>query len=854
MVAPSSIAAPEAATKEDVWIHSSCEMCYSGCGILVHRVNGVVVKIEGDPECPHNLGKQCAKGQASIMTLYDPHRVTTPLKRTNPAKGIGIDPQWEAISWEEALDILCQKLEKVRREDPHKLLLSSWDMAYTKITTPWQRAFGLDEPRMTVTATRCGAGLHSVTFIINGTFNNDVDLDYCNYCILFGSGMGFLTGLNPMAMARKMAEARARGMKLVVIDPRCGVAAAKADEWIPIRPGTDGLMALAMLNVLLNEQEIYDREFIKKHTNGCYLVAPDGTYLRDKETGKPMLWDRAAGAAGTFDAAGEDCALEGNFMIDGRECRPAFQLLKEHIKQYTPEMAAPITTVPAETIRRIAREFGAAAKIGSKIVIDGRELPYRPAAAHYLKGIVPRTQATWQQLSILLLNLAVGSLDSPGSYGGLNMLGPAGSWEPRESPDGLVMQTVKINPTDPYTPKKATPAEGVAPALTRGMDAGSLEFYAFAEPKKYQVQVPPEVALICRTNWLASKENRETTVQGLLNIPFIACFCTMLDETAEFADLVLPDTVSLERHVLFPNSRQLQHIAPVTDYFYWGVVQPVVKPAGEARSWCEVLMEVADRMGFLRELNDEVNRTIADPACRLEPDKKYSLSEVLDKMAHAEFGPEYGLEWFQKHGYKRVKRNVEERYGIGSLKPRVPIYYEHFLRGKRDVEQLMKERGIDWWDTSDFVALPHWKPSPSYTRSQSTEYNLFCIPYTDAITFKTLTPENPWLNEIAERHFRLLKVEINAEAAKKRGIKDGDLVWVESVAGKVKGRARVTECLHPEAVAIAGIFGGWARGKPIARGKGLHHNSLLPADVERVDVLSGAIDDCIEVKVYKAEQ
>src|SRR3989304_6548502 len=143
------------------------------------------------------------------------------------------------------------------------------------------------------------------------------------------------------------------------------------------------------------------------------------------------------------------------------------------------------------------------------------------------------------------------------------------------------------------------------------------------------------------------------------------------------------------------------------------------------------------------------------------------------------------------HGYKRVKRSVEERYGIRSLKPRVPIYYEHFLRGRQDVEKLLKERHIDWWDTSDYVALPYWQASPAHRSSQSTEYNLLCIPYTDAITFKTITPENAWLNELAERHFRLLKIEINTETAKSRGIADGDRIWVESPAGKVQGTARV---------------------------------------------------------------
>ena len=85
----------------------------------MHRVNGVIVKIEGDPECPHNLGKQCAKGQAAIMTMYDANRVKTPLRRTNPEKGIGVDPKWEAICWEEALNIVCARLKKIRDDDPN---------------------------------------------------------------------------------------------------------------------------------------------------------------------------------------------------------------------------------------------------------------------------------------------------------------------------------------------------------------------------------------------------------------------------------------------------------------------------------------------------------------------------------------------------------------------------------------------------------------------------------------------------------------------------------------------------------------------------------------------------------------
>ena len=110
--------------KEDVWIHSICGMCKGDCGILVHRVDGVVVDIKGDKDCPNSRGKTCSKASAGIMQLYDPHRVKTPLKRRNPEKGLGIDPGWVPISWDEAMDILEEKLTKVRKEDPRKLVLA----------------------------------------------------------------------------------------------------------------------------------------------------------------------------------------------------------------------------------------------------------------------------------------------------------------------------------------------------------------------------------------------------------------------------------------------------------------------------------------------------------------------------------------------------------------------------------------------------------------------------------------------------------------------------------------------------------------------------------------------------------
>src|SRR3974390_1809400 len=109
--------------RDDAWIPSACALCYGSCSILAHRVNGVVVKIEGNPASAVGRGRLCGKGVSGIMSHYDPNRLTRPLRRTNPNKGFDEDPRWKEIGWDEALDEIAQVLKRVRAEDPRKLLL-----------------------------------------------------------------------------------------------------------------------------------------------------------------------------------------------------------------------------------------------------------------------------------------------------------------------------------------------------------------------------------------------------------------------------------------------------------------------------------------------------------------------------------------------------------------------------------------------------------------------------------------------------------------------------------------------------------------------------------------------------------
>src|SRR3972149_2811854 len=126
---------------EDRWIPSVCSMCYGLCSIRCHVKDGVLVNVEGNPESSIGEGRLCPKGASSIMTLYDPNRVNTPLKRTNPEKGIGVDPKWVEISWEEALDTIAEKLVQIREDDPRKLMMASFDRS-NLLLGPFTSAFG----------------------------------------------------------------------------------------------------------------------------------------------------------------------------------------------------------------------------------------------------------------------------------------------------------------------------------------------------------------------------------------------------------------------------------------------------------------------------------------------------------------------------------------------------------------------------------------------------------------------------------------------------------------------------------------------------------------------------------------
>ncbi|MDP6175144.1 MAG: molybdopterin-dependent oxidoreductase, partial [Rhodospirillales bacterium] len=431
------------------------------------------------------------------------------------------------------------------------------------------------------------------------------DFELCNYAVFFGASKGHAAGHVSNSNMKKAADARIRGMKMVVVDPFANQAGAKASKWVPIRVGTDAALALAMSNIMVNDLGIYDAPYIKAKTNATYLIGPDKRYVRDKETNKPMVWDEKAGRAVTFDEAqSDDMALEGNFEANGVSCQPGFALLKEHLKKYTAEKAEAISTVPAATVTKMATDFATEARIGSTIVIDGVTVPYRPVAAIAFRGSQGHKNSTYNMLSVDLLNQLVGSADMAGGCLGFNSAchgyPETGRvrFAPHPDPDGLMIVGQWLVPHKPYPLDEPAHPERLSLSDLFPMGMGSvLQGSSDQEElwQKFDIPYRPEVLLNIGTNQIMSVGNKDTVAETLKKYKFMVSIDLFLTETSEFADIVLPDCGYLQSM----DSRSqmpfiFSHPAGMGDWC-WPVRQPVVGPQGEQRFVGDVLIELADR-------------------------------------------------------------------------------------------------------------------------------------------------------------------------------------------------------------------------------------------------------------------
>ena len=621
---------------------TTCYMCACRCGIRVHLREGEdgpeVRYIDGNPNHPLNKGVICAKGASGIMKQKSPARLTQPLlRKAGSARGAA---EFEPISWERAYELLTTRLAHIRATDPKKFALFTGRDQMQALTGLFARQFGT--PNYAAHGGFCSVNMAAgMIYSVGGSFGEfgGPDLDRAKVFVMMGTAEDHHS--NPMKMA--LSKFKREGGRFISINPvRTGYSAI-ADEWIPIKPGTDGALLMALLHELIRTDTL-DHAFLKRFTNAPQLVVLDedmreGLFAFDPnpEKGPPgdgrnphnkLVFDKTSGqvlnAYPEGIADGCDPALEGRYTLaDGTRVAPSFQLLRERVASCTPEWAAAITGIAAERIVALAQEMGHAA------LQQAFELPIpwtdawgklhpstqaRPLAFHAMRGLAAHSNGFQTVRALAVLMSVLGTIDAPGGFR-----------HKAPYPRHIVPNYRAFNSPEmiqPNTPLNAAPLGFPAhpdelainpdgspiridhafswehPLSAHGLMHNVITNATRGDPYRIDtlMMFMANMAWNSTMNTMAIREmlNRKDE-SGEFLIPFLVVCDAFQSETVAFADLVLPDTTYLERHdVMGMLDRPISEFDGPVD----SVRVPVVKPLGECKPFQEVLIELAGRLKF----------------------------------------------------------------------------------------------------------------------------------------------------------------------------------------------------------------------------------------------------------------
>ncbi|MFQ5873937.1 MAG: molybdopterin-dependent oxidoreductase, partial [Dehalococcoidia bacterium] len=603
---------------------------------------------------------------------------------------------------------------------------------------------------------------------------------------------------------RQLMEARERGMKLVHIDPRLRSAGPCADEWLPIKPGTDLALALALCSVLI-ENGYIDSDYLRKYTNAPFLVGEEGLFYRVDD--KEQVWDSATSGPKDYDDPTAVPALEGEFMVGGETLKPAFQLFTEHVAQYTPEWASGVCGISAEKIREVGLELGENALIGSTIRMDGVDIPYRPVSvmAYHMAQQELGFQALRAMTMVFMLLGAVGAL------GGVMI---DFSWKIHKNYSGLDSVEIQDPPYNFYLKNsKFYPINSALPGVTAKV---------MLDPERYEVEALPEVAILHMVNPLTSFISQKDFVESYKKLKFVAVISPWLSETADyFADIVLP-AATIEKYE-GPLSVTDQYIDAKT------LRLPPMDPLFDSKGDIDIYLDLCEKLGTLYGDGgylDRVNRALGlEDAYALPLDQKPPVRQIFDLWARSQ-GLEDGVGFFEQNGVLvKGALAATSRYGYATDPPFGGALHRVYGESLLGYRNEMIARGADEIYWQDYTAFPTWR-SPSMDGSPST-HDLYLISYKLVEQKQSRTSFIPFLAELTpEQH-----LDINPKTAGERGINDGDLVWVESqnaITGetrRVQVRAAYTEGIRPDTVGMPHHFGMWTH--PWNSGQGPTPNEIF---------------------------
>ncbi len=843
--------------------YTTCYMCACRCGIKVHLKDGAIRYIEGNRDHPVNRGVICGKGASGIMQQHSPAKLRKPLRRVGE-RGAGA---FREIEWDEAIATAIEWLAPIRASDPKRLAFFTGRDQSQSLTGYWAAQFGT--PNFAAHGGFCSVNMAAAgMYTLGGSFweFGEPDWEHTRYLLMFGVAEDHDS--NPIKIG--LSNLRRRGAKFVSVNPvRTGYSAI-ADEWIGIRPGTDGLLALALVHELLAADRI-DLDYLARYTNAPWLViqapgaADDGLFARDA-AGAPL----ALGADGQpVSAVLADTAVKlvGETRLDdGRHAVPVFQLVAARYLDpaYAPEAVAESCGVPAATIRRLAAELAQAA------FAETIELPVawtdwagrrhdtmrgRPVAMHAMRGISAHSNGFQTCRALHLLQMLLGTIDVPGGWRYKSPHpkpappGPKPAGKPEQVAPGTPLPGIPLGypmgPEDLLIEADGGPARidkafsWEAPIAAHGLMHLVIRNAANGDP------YPIDTLFMYMANmaWNSAMNTAETMelltakdpATGDYRIPHIIYSDAYYSETVAYADLVLPDTTYLERwDCISLLDRPIGSAEGPAD----SIRQPVLQPDRDVRPFQDVLIELGARLGLpgfvTAEGQPRYPGGYADYIVNHE--RRPGVGPLAgwrgaegDRAGRGAPNPEQLRRYVANGCFWKYELPPEQRYfkhanrsyletaaAMGFIDRAEPIVLQLYVEPLQRFRLAAQGHGAVVPPpryreriATYFDPLPFWYMPFEEARIDRTAFPLHAISQRPMPMYHSWHSQNAWLRQILGYN----RLFINRATGRALGLDEEDWVWVSSHNGRIRVPTRLMDGVNPDTVwtwnAIGKRAGAW---------------------------------------------
>ncbi|WP_299948243.1 molybdopterin oxidoreductase family protein [uncultured Ruegeria sp.] len=834
---------------------TTCYMCACRCGINVHMKDGKVAYIEGNRDHPVNKGVLCAKGSAGIMQVNAPSRLRAPLKRVGP-RGSG---EFEEISWDEALDIAVGWLKPIREDNPEKLAFFTGRDQSQSFTSFWAQNFGT-----------CNYAAHggfcSVNMAAGGIYTmggafwefGQPDWDHTKLFMLFGVAEDHDS--NPIKMG--IGKIKARGARVIGVNPIRSGYNAVADDWVGITPGTDGLFILSMIHVLMKAGKI-DLDYLSRYTNAPVLVDASegpgkGLFLRDAD-GKPLVIDRKTGKLTAFDKPGVRPDLSATYEKDGITHRPVFHLMAEKYlsEDYAPENIADQCGIPASRIRAIAGELARVA-FDEAFELDHEWTDFRgekhtkmigrPVAMHSMRGVSAHANGFQTCRALHVLQIILGTVEVPGGF--------------RFKPP--YPKPVEAHPTPHCKVTPNSPLDGPHLGFVQGPEHLALKddgsparidkAFTWDNPMSSHglmhmvisnahagdpYKIDTLFMYMANMSWNSSMNTKG--VMGMLTdkdesgeyvIPHIIYSDAYSSEMVAYADLILPDTTYLERHdCISLLDRPICEAEAAADAIRW----PVIEPDRDVRGFQSVLIDLANRLdlpGFTKEDGSAKWQDYADYIVNHE--RKPGIGPLAgfrgengDKVGRGEVNPDQLNRYIENGGfyvshipsgadYYKPWNTAYQDWAVGmgiydSPQPYLFQLYSEPMRkfqlaaeghGERQPPEHLRQRIKDTMDP-----LPIWYDTD---QTGNEGFTVNALTQRPMAMYHSWGTQNAWLRQLHGRN----PLYVPTKLMREHGLEDGDWAKVSSPHGAITVPVMEMAALNDNTVwtwnAIGKRKGAWA--------------------------------------------